>query len=255
LAAEQPGDERPGAIKSGDESLGKGEPVDPGVMLVGGDTEEAPSENKSAEDVTLLLLELDVADGGGTQEDNAKDGKNDMKHVGAMLFHRGEGGKDGECGSVDDPAVPEAEGGVHKKLVGPVGGGVVGLEVVEHERDGRRGEEDGDQGQYELTPLPEDEPGCVEKSGDREVPANTVNDTIFCDIKPLGNNKSTEKDVNCGPHIVNPCSWSEVGQMLLKSFFVRVGAEDRVYGRRQEEQVDEDVGDFEDQMQTRHDYS
>jgi len=124
-AAEKSGNERLGAIKSGDETFSKGAPVDPGVMLVGGDGIETPGENKSTEDVTLLLLELDVADGGGTQEDNADDGKNNMEGVRAMFLHGGEGGKDGEGGGIDDPTVPEAEGGVHKELGGPVGGGVV----------------------------------------------------------------------------------------------------------------------------------
>jgi len=94
-------------------------------MLVGGDAVEAPGENDSSEDVTLLLLELDVADGGVTEEENANEGNNDMECVGAMFLHRGEGGKDAEGGGIDDPAVPEAEGGVHKEPVGPVGGGVV----------------------------------------------------------------------------------------------------------------------------------
>jgi len=48
-----------------------------------------------------------------------------------------------------------------------------------------------------MTLVPEDEPGCIEKCGDGKVPANTMDDASFGNIKPLGNNKSTEKDVNC----------------------------------------------------------
>jgi len=229
LAAEKSGNERPGAIKSGDDALTKGEPVNPRVVLVGGDTIKTPGENKSAEDVTLLLLELDVADGGGTQEDNANDGKNDMEHIRAIIFHGGEGGKDGEGGSINDPTVPEAKGGVHKELGGPVGGGVVGLEVVENERDGGRSEEDGDQAQYEMALVPKDDPSCVEKRRDSKVPANTMDDTRFRGVKPLSNDKSPEEDVNCRPNIMDPWSWSEVCQMLFERFLVRSRAKDRVH--------------------------
>jgi len=245
----------PNAVKGGNEALGKGEPVDPRVLLVCEDAEQAPRDDNSAEDVTLLLLKLDVADSGGAQEDDSQDGENDVKGVGAVFLDGCEGGKKSEGSLVHDPTVPEAEGRVHKELGVPEVGGVVGLKVVEDKRNRGRREEDSNQSEDEVTLFPENNPGSIEKGGNDKVPANTENNIVLCALKPLSNNEATQKNVNQRPRIVNPLGGSDISLVRFERVLIGAGTGNRPDSGRQEEQVNENIGNLENQVQVGHDGS
>jgi len=107
--------------------------MDPRIGLVGEDCEETPSDDEGPEDVALLLLEFDVANSGGAEENDAEDAEDDMKRIGTVILDGSERSEDGLGCDEDNPAVPEAEGSVDEELGVPMRGRVICLEVVEDE--------------------------------------------------------------------------------------------------------------------------
>lgn len=101
-----------------------------GILLFGEDGEEAIGDHKGANDITLLVLILDVANGGGGQEKKSNLGKDNVEGIRTIFL---EGSEDGEqilSGDQDDEPMPDREGGVDEDAVPPAGGRVVPLEVV-----------------------------------------------------------------------------------------------------------------------------
>lgn len=105
-------------------------PVDPRVLLVGEDSEETDANDKGTGDITLLLLVLDVADGGRDEEDFTEDDEDADPDAGTILVDSAEGLEKVDDSREDDPAVPEREGSMDEELVVPAGGREVLLEVV-----------------------------------------------------------------------------------------------------------------------------
>jgi len=185
-----------GRVEGGEDSKAEGGPVDDRRLLLIVDSIKGEGNDEGANDVTLLVLVLDITNSGGGQEQEGDFRKDNVEGVRAVLLGAGEDSKHVQGRNHDDEAVPDREGSMDEEAIQPAGGGVVLLEVVENERDRGSGEEDGNEGKEVIALVPEREPDGVQDGGDHKVPANTVNNVIVSNIEPLVNDEATEKYVN-----------------------------------------------------------
>jgi len=65
-------DEVDDGVEGGEDGEAEGGPVDDGALLLSKDGEKTVGDDEGTEDITLLVLVLDVADGGGGQEEETK---------------------------------------------------------------------------------------------------------------------------------------------------------------------------------------
>jgi len=202
--AQQPEDIGAGRVEDCEDAKAESGPVDNGRLLLGEDSEEAIRDDEGANDITLLVLELNVANGGGGQEKKSKFGEDNVEGIRAILLDGSEDGEQVLDGDHGDETMPDREGSVDEEAVPPAIGGVVPLEVIEDKRHRGGGEEDGNEGKDHVTVVPEREPDGVQDGGNHKVPANTVNSTLIGGLEPLVNDETTEKSVDCSPSIVDP---------------------------------------------------
>lgn len=117
-------------VDEGDDSTSQGRPVDPGILLVGEDSQEAKGNDEGTSNITLLLLVFDVADSSSDQEDDSGNDKDTTPDPGTILINGGEDLEQVDDGREDNPSVPQGEGSMDEELIVPGVGGIVLLQVV-----------------------------------------------------------------------------------------------------------------------------
>jgi len=133
LATQKPEDVGAGRVEDGEDTVAEGGPVDDGRLLLGEDGEEAIRDDEGANDITLLVLVLNVANSGRGQEKKSNLGEEDVEGIRAILLDGCEDGKQVHGGDQHDVTMPDREGSVDEEAIKPVAGGVVLLEIVEDE--------------------------------------------------------------------------------------------------------------------------
>lgn len=104
--------------------------MDPGILLVGEDSQEAKGNDEGTSNITLLLLVFDVADSSSDQEDDSGNDEDTAPDTGTILINGGEDLEQVDDGREDNPSVPQGEGSMDEELIVPGVGGIVLLQVV-----------------------------------------------------------------------------------------------------------------------------
>lgn len=143
------------------------------------------------------------------------------------------------------PPMPHGERKMHEQLIAGGLGRVILFDDIIDVADGRGDQEGEDEGGDVMVVGPDGDEGGVEEGEEREPPGDSVNHDGLCvGGSELVDNGAEKEEVDDRPSEEGPTSWSEV-RLLDVSVDVVWGG----YGvdvRPQEEEINDDVNDFEE---------
>jgi len=140
--------------------------------------------------------------------------------------------------------MPHGEGQVHEQLIAGGLGGMILLDDIVNVADGGGDQEGKDERDDVMLFGPEENEDRVEDGEERESPGDSVNyDGLCVGGSELVDDGAKKEEVDDRPSEEGPVGWSEVRLLDVSVDGMRGG-----YGvdvRPQEEEVNDDVGDFE----------
>jgi len=223
-----------------------------GVLLMSKDTKESDGNNQSTGNIAFIALVLDITNSGTGQEHEAEDGQDGVESIWAILLSRSESSKGIQNSDEDNESVPQREGSMNEKTIPPGVGRIVLLQVVENKRHRGCSEEDGNEGQNQMSLLPQRKPNSIQDTGNNKVPANTVDSNFMRRFKPLVDDEASQKDVDDRPDIEDPWSRCEISLVLQDNLWVRFRTSNGVDSGTQEEEVNDHVCNLLQKMKARH---
>jgi len=231
--------------EDGEDAEGKGRPVNErrGALMIK-DTEDGPGNGDATGKISFGGGES-VGGRSGLKEQERKEDEDVGEDTGVVTVSvHAKGLESGDEDEESRESVPEGEGEVDPKFIVDVLGGVMLLDNVVDVRGGRADEQGKDESNDIVAARPDVDVDGVEDDEQGEAPVDGVNDNLLAGFEELVDDGAEEKEVDNGPDAEGPSSGSEV--RLLASAVVVVGTSDGVDVTTGEEEVDDNVHDFEE---------
>lgn len=207
------------------------------------DSEERPGNGNASGEVTFGRRES-VGCGGRLEEEESEEDEDLGEDTGVMAV--GVHTESLECRNEDkesSESVPEREWKMDPEFVIDVLSRVMLLDDIVDVRDGGADEESKDESDDVVATAPDADVDGVEDDEKGETPVDTVDDDLLSGFEELVDDGSEKEEVNDRPETEHPRSGSEVG--FFASAVDWSGSSDGVDVATGEEEVDENVHDFE----------
>jgi len=208
------------------------------------DTEDGPGNGDAASEIAFGRRE-GIGGRSGLKEEERKEDEDLGEDTGMVTVSvHAKGLESGDEDEESRKSMPEREGEVNPEFIVDVLGSVMLLDDVVDVGNGRADEKGEDESNDIVATRPDVDVNGVEDDEEGEAPVDAVNDNLLAGFEELVDDGTEEEEVDNGPNAECPSSGSEEG--LLASAVVVVGTSDGVDVATGEEEVDENVHDFEE---------